>query len=108
MLGQLRTWRAHRALFIDTSNRKGEPFMADDPSGTEMASGLAALAICESLLTSLRDLKIIGAQEVVGILKDASAAHHQATTATDTPKAHRAAAAVIDRMIVGKNSVRHS
>jgi hypothetical protein len=46
--------------------------MVDDPSGTEMAPGLAALAICESLLTSLQELKIIGAQEVVDILKDAS------------------------------------
>ena len=82
--------------------------MADNSSETEMASGLAALAICESLLTSLQDLKIIGAQEAVGILKDASAAHHQATTAADAPKVHRAAAAVIDRIIVGKNSVRHS
>ena len=87
---------------------KANRSVVDDPSETEMASGLAALAICESLLTSLQDLKIIGAQEVVDILKDASAAHHQATTATDTPKSHSAAAAVIDRMIVGKNSVRHS
>ena len=82
--------------------------MVDDASENELASGLAALSICESLLTSLQDLKIIGAEEAVDILKDASAAHHQATTAADAPKAHRAVAAVIDRMIVGKNSVRHT
>lgn len=71
-----------------------------------MASGLAALSICESLLTSLQELKIIGAQEIVGILKDAATAHHQAATAAGS-KTHRAAADVIDRIIVGKNSVRH-
>ena len=87
---------------------KANRSVVDDHSETEMGSGLAALSICESLLTSLQDLKIIGAQEAVDILKDASAAHHQAKIAADAPKAHRAAAAVIDRMIVGKNSVRHS
>ena len=79
-----------------------------DTSENQTACGLAALSICESLLTSLQDLRIIGELEVVGILKDASAAHHQATAAADDPQAHRAAAAVIDRMLVGKNSVRHT
>jgi hypothetical protein len=75
-------------------------------SEMERASGLAALSICESLLTSLQELRIIGEQEIAGILKDASAAHHQASAA-DNSTAHRDAAAVIDRLIIGKNSIRH-
>ena len=43
----------------------------------QTASGLAALSICESLLVSLRDLKIIGEKEVVGLLQDASAKRRQ-------------------------------
>ena len=74
----------------------------------QTASGLAALSICESLLVSLRDLKIIGEKEVVGLLKDASAAHRNAVASAQDPKTHHAAADVIDRIIAGKNSVRHA
>lgn len=81
--------------------------MVDGTQANDMASGLAALSICESLLTSLQELKIIDQQEIIGILKDASAAHQQAS-AKGSSQSHRDAAAVIDRMIVGKNSVRHS
>ena len=73
----------------------------------QTASGLAALSICESLLVSLRDQKIMGEKEVVGLLQDASAAHRNAVASAQDPKTHHAAADVIDRIIVGKNSVRH-
>ena len=73
----------------------------------ELAPGLAALAICESLLTSLQDLKIIDEKEIIGILQDASAAHQQ-VSATDMSQMHREAAALIDRIRAGKNSVRHT
>jgi len=108
MLGQLGPVSriVHSSVMPPTA--KANRSVVDDTSKNELASGLAALSICESLLTSLQELKIIGAHEAVDILKDASSAHHQATIAADAPKAHRAAAAVIDRMIVGKNSVRHS
>jgi hypothetical protein len=72
------------------------------------ASGLAALSICESLLLSLTDLKIIERGEVVSILEDAAKAHRAAITEAKTPRAHQAAADVIDRIIKGKNSVRHA
>lgn len=81
------------------------PSMPDLPEN-QAAFGLAALSICESLLVALHDLQIIDKGEIVGILKDASAAHHNAVGAKD-PKAHAAAAAVIDRIIAGKNSVQH-
>jgi hypothetical protein len=80
--------------------------VVDGAQPNDLAAGLAALSICESLLTSLQELKIIDPREIIGILKDASAAHQQ-MSAIDSSQAHRSAAAVIDRMIAGKNSVRH-
>jgi hypothetical protein len=59
------------------------------------------------LLIALLDLRIIGEREVVGILKDASAAHHNTEGAKDS-MVHAAAAAVIDQIIAAKNSVRHT
>ena len=79
--------------------------MPDVPED-QAAFGLAALSICESLLVALFDLQIISEREAVGILKDASAAHHNAEGAKD-PKAHATAAAIIDRIIAAKNSIRH-
>ena len=38
-------------------------------------AGTAALAICELLLLALNDHKILPEREIVGILKDAAAAH---------------------------------
>ena len=81
--------------------------MVDGTHTNELASGLAALAICESLLTSLQDLEIIEEKEVIGLLKDAAAAHQQEAT-TGISQMHREAAAVIDRILSGKNSVRHT
>ena len=81
--------------------------MVDGTHANELAHGLAALAVCESLLTSLQDLKIIDEKEIIGILKEASAAHQQ-ESATGISQMHREAAAVIDRILLGKNSVRHS
>jgi hypothetical protein len=71
------------------------------------AAGLAALSICESLLLSLTDLDVIENKEAVSILEDAAAAHRGAAVASPHPDDHRAAADVIDRIIKGKNSVRH-
>lgn len=75
---------------------------------TSNAAGLAALSICESLLLSLTDLRIIEGGEAVSILEDAAAAHRSAIAEAENPQAHQAAVDVIDRIIKGKNSVRHS
>lgn len=72
------------------------------------AAGLAALSICESLLLSLTDLKIIERVEVTSILEDAAAAHRGAIAEATTPQVHQAAIDVIDRIIKGRNSVRHA
>ena len=68
--------------------------------------GSAALAICESLLLALNDLKILPETEIVGILQDAAAAH--ANNPGDDGKAelHGAVAALINSILAGGNSVR--
>ncbi len=76
---------------------------ATDPK--EIAPGLAALSICESILISLEDLKIASAKEVSAILDDAAAAHRNADQASQDQSLHREVVAIIERIIAGGNSV---
>jgi hypothetical protein len=69
-------------------------------------SGTAALAICESLLLALNDRNILPEAEIVGILKDAAAAHHHAPTSKDASEMHAAVAKLINSILAGGNSVR--
>lgn len=75
------------------------------PVVTDVA-GLAALAICESLLLALNDRQILPEKEIVGILKDAAAAHENARPQDGIVTTHQAVAAVINKIIDGGNSVR--
>jgi hypothetical protein len=74
--------------------------------GGSGAAGLAALSVCESILLSLTENGIIDDGEARAILEDAAAAHRGATP----PAAgdHEAAAALIERLLEGGNSVRHA
>ncbi|TGD42659.1 hypothetical protein EEB11_13010 [Pseudotabrizicola sediminis] len=69
-------------------------------------AGTAALAICESLLLALNDRNVLPEKEIVGILRDAAAAH--ANDAGDDGKSelHTAVADLIDGILAGGNSVR--
>ncbi len=70
-------------------------------------SGTAALAICESLLLALNDRNILPESEIIGILRDAAAAHHHAPTGEDgTSDLHIAVAKLINGILAGGNSVR--
>ena len=73
-------------------------------SGT---AGNAALAICESMLLSLSENKIIDQAEARAILEDAAAAHRNAVPLLADGAAHEQAAALIDEILKGGNSVRH-
>jgi hypothetical protein len=73
-------------------------------SGT---AGHAALAICESMLLSLTENKIIDLAEARAILEDAAAAHRNAASLLADGAAHEEAASLIDRILEGGNSVRH-
>jgi hypothetical protein len=68
-------------------------------------AGMAALTICESLLLALNDRNILPEREIVGILRDAAAAHSPAPDGAD-PAMHKAVAALITKIIDGGNSVR--
>ncbi|MCA1298776.1 hypothetical protein [Stappia indica] len=71
-------------------------------------SGMAALAICESLLLAMSDHKLLPESEIVGILKDAAATHENAAALGEDPETHRAVAALIRVIIAGEHSVRRS
>ena len=80
---------------------KAQPIMTvpNDVAGT------AALAICESLLLALNDGKILPEREIVGILKDAAAAHEFAPPG-DKGALNAAVVALINGILAGGNSVR--
>jgi hypothetical protein len=68
--------------------------------------GIAALAICESLLLALNDRKILPEIEIMGVLADAAASHSNAPDGEGTEGKHQAVAALIQRIIDSGNSVR--
>lgn len=68
-------------------------------------AGTAALAICESLLLALNDHNILPEKEIVGVLKDAAAAHEY-VPAGEQDALNTAVAALINGILAGGNSVR--
>lgn len=75
-------------------------------TATPDVSGLAALAICESLLLALNDRNILPEHEIVGVLKDAAAAHENAPPGDGLEEIHKAVATMIMKIVDGGNSVR--
>ncbi|MGZ8886622.1 MAG: hypothetical protein ACXW1O_08680 [Halobacteriota archaeon] len=71
------------------------------------ASGLAALSICESLLLALGELRIIDEKVAIDVITDAASAHRNAGETQQHVALHQEAAAILDRIIAGGNSVRH-
>lgn len=71
-------------------------------------AGTAALAICESLLLALNDRNILPEKEIVGILRDAAAAHSNDTGDHGQSELHSAVAALINGILAGGNSVRRT
>jgi hypothetical protein len=86
---------------ITSPRTKENPIM----TAPQDIAGTAALAICESLLLALNDHKILPEREIVGILKDAAAAHEN-TPPGDMHSFHTAVAALINGILDGGNSVR--
>lgn len=75
-------------------------------SNVSDAAGHAALAICESMLLSLTDSKVIDEAEAKSILADAAVAHRNAIPMSTDGTVHDAAATLIETIIKGGNSVR--
>ena len=69
-------------------------------------AGTAALAICESLLLALNDRNILPEREIVGILRDAAAAHGNDPGDDGMTDLHKAVATLINGILAGGNSVR--
>jgi len=72
-------------------------------------AGYAALAICETLLLALTDLKVLREQDARALPEDAAAAHNEASAAVNphSPGINEAVAAIIKRILAGKNSLPH-
>jgi hypothetical protein len=86
---------------IVSQELKAQPIMTvpNDIAGT------AALAICESLLLALNDRNILPEREIVGVLKDAAAAHEFAPPG-EKDALNAAVAALINNILAGGNLVR--
>ncbi len=75
-------------------------------SNHNIYSGIAALSICEALMLALNDANILPEKEIIGVLSDAAAAHENVPKSDVDFELHQAAAALINQIIVGGNSVR--
>ena len=71
------------------------------------ADGMAALGICESLLLALTDLKIISDKDARDLLTDVATTHTEAATTSLNPAKHQAVVEIVQRILGGKNGVRH-
>ncbi|NOD37144.1 MULTISPECIES: hypothetical protein [unclassified Ruegeria] len=69
-------------------------------------SGMAALSICEALLLAIKDRELLPEHEIVGVLRDAAAAHEAAVGNSDEKVMHQAAAALINQIIASGYRVR--
>jgi hypothetical protein len=54
-----------------------------------------------------RALKVICPQDARELLTDVATAHSDAADASQTPERHRAVAAIVQRILDGKDGVRH-
>ena len=69
-------------------------------------SGMAALSICEALLLAIKDRELLPEHEIVGVLRDAAAAHETAVGNNDEMDMHQAVAFLISRIIASGYRVR--
>jgi hypothetical protein len=79
----------------------------NDPHRLQDNEGMAALGICESLLLALTDLKIIDDKQCRDLLTDVATAHTEAAIISQTPGQHEAVVAIVQRILDGKNGLRH-
>ena len=73
--------------------------MASTNDIKDVAAGCAALAICESLLLALTELKILDDGDARGILEDAAATHRGAESSAPDAAVPHVAAHMIEHII---------
>jgi hypothetical protein len=71
---------------------------------TDAAAGVAALAICESLLLALAGSKLLSVKELSDALHDAAAAHSNGDPRTHSQAVHAEAVAIIERIMASANA----
>ncbi len=71
-------------------------------------AGLAALALCESILLALNDRDVMPESTIVGVLNSAAKTLEEAPRREGQSASHAAAAVLIHKIIDGHNSVRRS
>lgn len=57
------------------------------------------MSICESLLISIRELKVMSEEDIRDLLEDAATTHHQASKESDEAELHEEVATVIERLM---------
>jgi hypothetical protein len=72
---------------------------------TDAAAGVAALAICESLLLALAGSKLMSVKEMLGALHAAAAAHSNGDPRTHSQAVHTEAVAIIERIIASAKAI---
>ncbi|MGD0720332.1 MAG: hypothetical protein ABR970_04705 [Roseiarcus sp.] len=80
--------------------------MVESTEVNSAAPGVAALSICESLLLALGDLKLMGENEVVGVVVDAASAHRNVGGSSRARALNIEVVAILDRIVAGGNSIR--
>lgn len=71
----------------------------------DLAAGSAALAICESLLLALTELKVLADHDARGVLEDAAAAHRGAESTAHDAAVHNEAAHMIEHILSIHNAL---
>ena len=71
----------------------------------DVAAGCAALAICESLLLALTELKVIDDKDARGVLEDAAATHRGAESTAPDAAVHHEAAHMIEHIIAVRDAL---
>ena len=84
-----------------------ESSASSEPPNAEVTAA-AALSICEAILLALIDHGILPEREIIGILRDAAAAHANDPGYDGHPAFHDGVAELINRIIDGGNSVRRT
>jgi hypothetical protein len=80
--------------------------MASSNDIGDVASGVAALSICESLLLAMGDLNIMKEAEAVGVIEDAAAGHRNFDGPSKDSALHIEVVAILDRILASGNSIR--
>ena len=68
------------------------------PTTSSEAHGLAALALCESLLLALKERKVIGNHDLRDILADVVTTHNEAASISEKPEVHHAVVELVQRI----------